>query len=567
MQILNNEKMRTTKLIYCAFLLAAGITAVSCKKQLNVGNPNAPTLQGNVSDEKGIIALAKGGVYINGFANGDGWLGDSYFSLPWGYIELMGDMVGAEASNNQVTTIGVPDYIILDDGSKLTNSAPQVNIIRAYNNRASTGADNNPLYYQWLNMYALNNACNLVLSQVDNIAFSGDATSRANTVKAWCYWWKGYAYASIGTMYYSGLATDTVYQTNKNYLLHDAIIEHSNEYLNKAADVIKSISSTSDYEETLGNLIPAFCQVGNGGVLSKDMWLRNINSMLARNILLNKLAPFVNGNLNATISKSSTTPMTAEDWNKVLTLTAAGIKNGDLVFTGRTASANGFFSANGGSVAALCAGLNQSNTFKISERYMQNFKPGDKRVDNNFNTNTAFKNDYTFATRYNLVDGGNGISGVYTLSSKSVGEYELYIGPSYEENALMQAEADIRTGKVEDGLALIDAVRKYQGAGVAAVAGTGLTAAKAMQELVMERKVSLVFRGLSFYDNRRWGWIYDISVGGGAYNQHIYNSSTKYLNTKATINYNFMDYWDVPADESVLNAPADGSAGATNPNY
>ena len=45
-------------------------------------------------------------------------------------------------------------------------------------------------------------------------------------------------------------------------------------------------------------------QVGNGGVPTVDMWKRNINTMLARNILVNKLAPFVNGNPAATISKS-----------------------------------------------------------------------------------------------------------------------------------------------------------------------------------------------------------------------------------------------------------------------
>ena len=44
----------------------------------------------------------------------------------------MADNLGADASNNQITTIGVPDYIILDDGTKVTNPAPQVGIIRAY---------------------------------------------------------------------------------------------------------------------------------------------------------------------------------------------------------------------------------------------------------------------------------------------------------------------------------------------------------------------------------------------------------------------------------------------------
>ena len=34
-----------------------------------------------------------------------------------------------------------------------------------------------------------------------------------------------------------------------------------------------------------------------------------------------------------------------------------------------------------------------------------------------------------------------------------------------------------------------------------------------------------------------------------------------------TISYNFMDYWDIPADEVALNPPAAGSAAVLNPNY
>ena len=39
----------------------------SCKKKLNVENPNAPTFDVNVSNEEGLAAYAKGGVYWNGF--------------------------------------------------------------------------------------------------------------------------------------------------------------------------------------------------------------------------------------------------------------------------------------------------------------------------------------------------------------------------------------------------------------------------------------------------------------------------------------------------------------------
>ena len=562
------------KFLYTTCLTVLLYGGISCKSQLDVGNPNAPTYDANVNTETGLINFAQGAVYINGFGNGtstpggttvDSWLGDSYFSLPWGYSALMADLVGADASNNQVTTIGQPDYIILDDGTKVTNPSPQVGIIRSFNSRAATGAGNNPLYYQWTNMYALNNGCNQILGLVDGIKFSGDAASRSNTMKAWAYWWKGYAYASIGSMYYSGLINDKAGTTNGAYVLHDAIINQSNTYFNMAATTLGAITSVTDYQAVLGALIPAASQVGHGGVLTVDMWKRNINTMLARNILVNKLAPFVNSNPAATISKSSTTAMTTADWTSVLNLVTNGIQKTDLVFTGRSTASNSFFSPTGGTVTSLATGTNTSTTFRISERLIQNFNAGDKRLTNNFSTATTYKNNYIYTTRYSLVDGGAGTAGVYVYGSRTAGAYELFIAGSYEENALMLAEANMRLGNTETGLTFVDAVRTYQGAGVAAVAGTGLSLSGALNELTRERIVSLFSRGLSYYDNRRWGWTYDVSVGGGAYNQTVVTTAGV-INKKVVIDYNFMDYWDVPADEAVLN-PSTSGVSVTNPNY
>ena len=183
--------------LVCSLLL---LGTLSCKKELNVGNPNLPTVDGNVNSESGLISLATGGVYINGFKTGDDWLGDSYFSLPFGYMELLGDVVGAQASNQLVSTMSIPEYFTLDDGTKTETGIANVSLMRANNTRAQTGSGYNPTYYQWLNMYAMNNTLNQVLSLVDGISFSGDATTRSNTIKAWCYWWKGYAYSQIGSL-------------------------------------------------------------------------------------------------------------------------------------------------------------------------------------------------------------------------------------------------------------------------------------------------------------------------------------------------------------------------------
>src|SRR3954469_18460481 len=89
---------------YILPLIILMLGSIGCKKELDVKNPNDPTLE-DAQTESGIISLAKGAVYVNGFNGvdftGDGlnWLGDSYFSLVYGYQELLADVISATASN------------------------------------------------------------------------------------------------------------------------------------------------------------------------------------------------------------------------------------------------------------------------------------------------------------------------------------------------------------------------------------------------------------------------------------------------------------------------------------
>jgi len=555
---------------YSLYLLIMPLLILSsCKKQLDVKDPNDPTFDVNVTDEAGITSYAKGGVYWNAFNYGDLWLGDSYFSLPWGYHELMGDVIGGgQGSNNQTTTMGVPDRFQADPNDPSTvfiNPAPQTTgIIRSFNTAAATANANNALYYEWINMYAMINVCNLTLEHLATIPLSDD---KAKTVQAWAYWWKGYAYAQIGTLYVAGVIVDQSGVKVDKFVNQAAIIDESNKNLNQALSLLSGISNQVEYNEVIGELIPQQNQVGLGQALSSAQWVRTINTMLARNILLNHLAPFVNGNPDATITKASIAPMSASDWQSVITFCTNGIQEGDYVFTGRTSASNSFFSPEGGSVAGLLTASNQTTTYKLSERLIQQFKPGDNRLANFSTADGTFYGDAnTNSTRYSLVDGTTaGLTGVPILGSREIGGLEIYIGPTYEENQLMLAEANIRTGNIPAGLALIDEVRDYQGAGVAHIGGSGLNVSQAMQELTMERLAALALRGLSFYDSRRWGWTYAIANGGGRYGATLIYNATVYTN--ATIDYNFMDYWDVPADEIDKNPPSADSAPVKNPNY
>ncbi|HEY5823644.1 MAG TPA: RagB/SusD family nutrient uptake outer membrane protein [Cyclobacteriaceae bacterium] len=534
----------------------------ACKDQLEVGNPNAPSETVNITSVGGLTSLAQGVVYRDGFFDGDDWLGNSYFSLPYGYQELLGDMVGAiTALNQNINRIGQPNYFTLSNGTRVTTGITNVAEMRDNNTRARTGSGYNATYYQWLNMYAMNAGCNQVLRLTETV--TTDPATIA-TFQAWAYWWKGYAYASIGSMYYSGLIVDeSEYGAGSSeYVTHDVVIDRSNYYFNLASTTLDGITNTATYTTVLTGLIPAFTQTGNGGVPTIAQWKRNINTMLARNIVSNHLAPFVNGNPAATISGATAPAMTTADWQKVLALATNGIQASDKVFTGRAIAANGFFTPTGGTVAALTvrSGPTATSTFNISERFIQNFKPGDARLAN-FSNDTPSSHTF-FGTRYRNTD-GLVATGIYDYGSRNANEYELFIAGSYEENLLLLAEANIRLGNIDAGVAQINSVRTRMGAGIAAIP-TGLTLAQAMQELVMERRVALAFRGVSFYDVRRWGIIYDITKGGGSYGNTMYYNNA--VQTNVTINYNFMDYWDVPADESQLN-PTASSVATVNPNF
>jgi hypothetical protein len=528
----------------------------SCKDELDVQNPNQPGLA-TAQTESGVISLAQGGVYVNGFKElkyYDGVPGH-FWSGAIGFHELMGDIVGEEAANVFGNQIGAPEYVILDNGTRVMNpNSPtkQIDLIRQANVNANAGQ--NTLFYEWGYMYNLNNACNNVLDLVDKVTFTGDAETKRNTIKAWAHWWKGFAYSRIGSLYYAGLINNAANSTNGNYVTKEAMIAEANANFDNAAGLLRTLPSLTDYQSTLQRLIPDFNESGKGGVLTPDMWIRNINTMKARNLLVN------------TPVKS----MTIAQWNEILTLTNDGVKADDKVFTGRTDGNGDFLAANSGTVAAKATGNPSGGaTYKISERFIQDFKPGDKRLENNFAVLANFwrgesSRGHVFNTRYQMLSGGKGLPGVVVYSDQDPGEYELYLASTYEENELTKAEAKIYTGDIEGALQIIDGIRTLQGAGLAPVAGTGLSLEAAKEELRRERRVVLPFRGLSFYDARRWGVIDDISQGGGRTNAVVVDQTGK-LNTNATINYNYLDYWDVPDNELVYNAPEPGSAPTRNP--
>jgi hypothetical protein len=548
--MMNNNKLAYT---LCALLAVA---AIACKDDLDIENPNQPGPP-TASTENGIISLAQGSVYVNGFKElkyYDGVPG-YYWTGAMGFHELMGDVIGEEAANIYGNQIGCPEYVILDNGSKVLNpNAPNTQraLLKLVNVNANAGQ--NTLFYEWSYMYAMNNGCNTVLTTIEDVEFTGDADTKTKAIKAWAHFWKGYAYSRIGSTYYAGIINNASNSSNADFVTKEAIIAESNANFDAAASLLGSTSDNDAYRTTMGLLIPSFNQTGKGGVPSPEMWIRTINTMKARNLLVN----------------TTVADMTSTQWNQIITLAETGLQEMDMVFTGRANSNGDFISATSGAIAPKSTGNPGSGiTYKISERLIQEFKAGDLRLENNFSQLPApwrgeSSRGNSFNTRWEMLNGGDGIEGTLVMSSRDVGEYELYLASTFEENQLILAEAKINTGDIEGGLALIDGIREMQGAGLDPVAGTGLPLAQAKEELRRERRIVMAFRGLSFYDARRWGVIRDISNGGGRTGAVVVDA-TGTVNHNATINYNFVDYWDVPDNELVYNPPSEDSSPVKNP--
>jgi hypothetical protein len=402
-------------------------------------------------------------------------------------------------------------------------------------------------------MYSLINAANSIMKLTEEAELGADSETKKATLRAWSLWWKGFAYARIGSIYYAGLINDVATETTTKYVSREAIIAESNKNLDEASTILSAIPNVAVYTDILSKLIPSFNQVGKGGVPTPDMWKRNINTLKARNILVNTPAA----------------TMSAAQWASILQLTTNGLKSADKVFTGRSNATSDFLSAASGTVSSKVQSTSAGgNTYKLSERFVQEFKTGDKRFANNVKLTTTWIGNadrgHVFNTRYTLVNGGAGLAGVMVYANTAIGGEELFLAGNYEENELMKAEALINTSQIDAGLTVVDAVRTFQGAGLAAVSGTGLTLAQAKEELRRERRVAFPFIGLSFYDARRFGIINPIAQGGGR-KAAVVISGSGAVNTNATIEYNYLDYWDVPDNELAYNPPGEGSAPVKNP--
>jgi hypothetical protein len=460
------------------------------------------------------------------------------------FHNTMGDNTWSSVGNFGMRWANQTESIILDNGTVLTppQGGTQGFELKSRNTRAN--GDQNVFNYEWTAMYQINNQANLILDQLESpsLKLTGNVEAKKNTLKAWAYWWKGFAYSRIGSMYVAGIITDALNETNEQFKNRTEIIAEATANFDKSVTALNAITDMATYNALMDKLILSFTKVGKGGIFTPAAWKRHINTYKARNILVNKKV----GELTAT------------EWAEILSLTENGIEAADKILTMRSADAQDVVLQTAWSPFRLT-----TNAWEfVSERWVQEFKPGDARRTRNIVTRTSpavnqSGRGFQYGTRYDLKTIETGGDYVSALPGRA----EIPVGATYEENALTRAEAFIRTGSIEQGLQLIDQVRQYQNAQLPAVAGTSLTLAQALDELYRERRIALFHKNTAFYDYRRFGF----ACKGCQRTGVVVLGPGGAVNTNATIVYNYMDYFDVPTNELDFNTPGTGSAEVTFP--
>jgi hypothetical protein len=537
--------MKTIKILYTVIALV--FVTSSCQDQLDVKNPNEPTPEA-LNTESGIYQAATG-VYANLYFENNSAAGN--FDFIWvsqALHEAMGDAMYIPWGNfgwrwaNQVSSI------TLDDGTLVSppNEGDQALALKARNTRGQTS--DNAFAHEWVSCYFVNNTGNVLLSKLEEeIDFTGEAEIKKNTLRAWAHFWKGWAYMRIGSMYISGLIIDTPGETNSDFKSNSEIIAESNRNFEAAIQILNSLTDNGSYASVLTSVIPRHLAV-NSEYPTPEEWIRNIRTLQARNALVS-------------IKDSD---KTASDWNNILDLANQGIQEGDFIFVMKS-DGNNFL------VTALVPYRLLIGWHFASERLIQDFKTIPDIIPDAGDTSTYEILDNRMERNFEVLDvpevnrSGRGIQygtrwrfveGDY--ASLETGKANVYLGGSYEENLLMQAEALINTISIDNGLDLVDEVRAFQNSGLDDVANTGLTVDEAKEELRRERRIGLLMRGLAFYDARRWGVIDPVSEGGGR-SPVLVLDAVGNVNTNAQFDYKYMDYFDVPLTELDFNTPSDDS--------
>lgn len=510
-----------------------GLLIAACDTtDLDVQNPNEPTPE-VLQTEAGLQRAAEG--FYEAFDLAEP---KNFAWIVQAYHEFMGDALVSPWGNWQFRWISQVARVMLDDGSVVLppqGGAQALEIARVNNREQDVES---AVVQEWASMYFLNNQANLVLETLDagTVTFSGDAAAKEAGYRAWAHFWKGYAYARIGSMYEQGLVLDVFGQTQSAYVNPAEVIAESNRQFDLAIDHAASFDAVRD------DVVPAlFIDAEVSGPTAASLQ-QAAHTLKARNLLVN----------------TRRDAMTAADWEQVRALTQQGLQSNDGTFILRGDNGVTYPDAIF-NIFINYAAWGPRGWHRVSERLIQDIQPGDARLAEFEQTLDGNGNPETWSTR------GRGIQynstwrlptlSRYSSESATEGPIKWYF-VSFEENLLMQAEALLALGDAAGAAALVDQVRTAQGAGLPAVDAGG----DVWEQIRSERRIGLFLRGLAFYDARRYGLIDPLGQGGGRTGAVVVgNDNTIYRN--ATIDYSFLPYWPVPDEELTFNRPGGGGPG------
>ncbi len=559
---------------YALFFILFLLVLASCKKSLlNQVDPNQPSPAASLNSEGGLVAYGAGILQRVIFpVPNEG--NSNILTVAMINQSILGDENFVAYGNYGFRWVDQALQTTLPDGTIIPNffGVSQQVSLQGFNSRQA--GDRNAFQFEWTVCYFFISQANTMLKALGDPAVqytSGNATIKKATLQAWSYWWKGYSYSRLGSMYLGGVINNDPGNGNTNpaFVDHNALIAEADKNFDSCATALAVIDpgGDDDYNNLMENLILSFND--NTDIVTPAMWLDQINTYKARNLLVNKKLK----------------DMGQADWQQIIDWCNKGLTANDYYFKfgmepdGVNDLSNSFLHP------LELAGPGAQNWVFTSERLIQDFKPGDKRFSKNFEmlpapdpNNPDNQDPYfglnafsslagrgvLFGTRWAPIPIENG--GAYATGAN---QGFIPFACTYEENALMLAEAYIQTGNTDQGLDYVDQVRGYQNAGLAAVSGTGLNLDQAKEELRRERRIGLYTRGLAFFDARRWGVTAAAADGGGRANAIVYVPG-QFLNSAQDqalpcfIEYDYMDYWDVPQNELDFNSPATGSPSVKN---
>ncbi|GAA4271320.1 RagB/SusD family nutrient uptake outer membrane protein [Aquimarina gracilis] len=442
----------------------------------------------------------------------------------YGYHETMGDVLTMPWGNFGGRWVNQTQSVTLDDGTEVTPPAggPQPGEIAIRNTR-DAGSDN-AIQYEWRDMYSIIVQCNTIEEALADLP-ADDATRDA--FLAWSLWWRAYAHSRLGSIYEQGVVNESGLISNPTsipstqFVSNTELINRSNNFLNQLETLLNNVTDNAAFNSRFSSFHISYLTEK----VDITELMENINTLRIRNLVYN----------------TKVTDMTAADWAQVITLGNNGVSSNDGAFIMQSESS---FIANGWLPSQVLGFW-----YFPSDRLIQDINPGDARFDDYFiqdpDQGFPFPNQRGRGIQY-------GASYFWQVNSGIVSnndlEIKMYYAGSYEENQLFLAEAKVRTNDIEGGLAHLDAVRSLQESELPATVGTGLSQDQALEEIRKERRLALLFRAVAFYDARRYGVASGSRTGARVLDQ---NGN---LNTNATINYGYLEYWPVPAFESDFNS-------------